>query len=179
MSVYLKDSSSREELTEEKSGPRVLVAEDQAIFRMTLSKQLPKAFQGSTISFVDCGDEATKALRGEEYIAVSPDGSANWIDKANRFDVAFLDHNMPVEFRGQNAEKTGVSVAVDIRRSQSDEGMKCMLVSHSSTEINESDREMRDLFDEVVVKPATPREYKAIAARLLERKMSLELLKKG
>lgn len=160
MSTALPDSICEKPRTGEENNVTILVAEDIPILRKTLSVQLPKAFPKSTIAFVSCGEEATKALLNQEYIAVSPDGSENWIEKPKQFDVAFLDHNMPVKFGEENVEGTGVSVALDVRRSRSDGDARCLLVSHSSSQIDES---MREAFDRVLLKPATPRDYKEIA----------------
>lgn len=144
----------------------ILVAEDQPLHRMILSRQLSQVFGRSSISFVGCGEEAAKALRGEEYLATSPDGHDSWMEKPSQFDVAFLDHNMPVTNDGDPRDGVGVQVAEEIKRTRSAEDHPCFLVSHSSRELDEMEAGIWSVFDSVIQKPAPKKSYEEIARKI-------------
>ncbi len=147
----------------------ILVVEDGIFNREILSRQLPKIFRRSSLTFVETADQATRALRGEEYLATSPDGKTKWMQGPDHFDVAFLDHHMPCTVDGPFDSRAGVEVAKALRRTQSEGDRPCLLVSHSSEQLGEADLEVREIFDEVLVKPASNARYKEIAEIVQQR----------
>jgi len=142
---------------------KVLVAEDNRLLRKVASVQLERVFPEAKVSFVGCGEEAENALSGKPYTSLSASGLSSARKSAESFDLAFLDHNMPIAADGPNDENAGVNVARNVRRNSSD--LSCVLVSYSS---NPEDLEP-GLFDRVLKKPASQKCFREIVDEIRER----------